>query len=270
VSQAVMDALKAIGLNLYERKIWVALLAKGVASPGELSEITNVPRSRSYDILQSLVAKGFALPQGGKPMKFVAVPPEEALERAKKILEEEFKARIARIDEIKNSAIMDELKKLYTQGLKFVEPEELTGAVKGILLKRQLESMFKGANKKINILTTPEGLKDLATYYLKYLREAKERGVEIRIASKIPKKYLEFLRPLAGIAEIRNINEKEIPVKGRFAIIDGKEILMNLTSPGEVHKTEELAIWSRSEHAASDVLEPLFELVWQNSEPVKF
>ncbi|MBM3304269.1 MAG: TrmB family transcriptional regulator, partial [Candidatus Aenigmarchaeota archaeon] len=54
-----LDALKSIGLNLYERKIFVALLAKGVATAAEVSEIASVPRSRSYDVLESLADKGF-------------------------------------------------------------------------------------------------------------------------------------------------------------------------------------------------------------------
>ena len=33
-------------LNLYEVKIWTALLSRGVSTAGELSDIANVPRSR--------------------------------------------------------------------------------------------------------------------------------------------------------------------------------------------------------------------------------
>ncbi|HLD02971.1 MAG TPA: helix-turn-helix domain-containing protein, partial [Candidatus Nanoarchaeia archaeon] len=36
----------AFDLNIYEVKIWTALLSKGVSSAGELSDISNVPRSR--------------------------------------------------------------------------------------------------------------------------------------------------------------------------------------------------------------------------------
>src|SRR3989338_3185272 len=38
----------AFDLNIYEVKIWTALLSKGVAAAGELSDMSNVPRSRSY------------------------------------------------------------------------------------------------------------------------------------------------------------------------------------------------------------------------------
>ena len=55
-------------LNLYEVKIWTALLSRGVSTAGELSDIANVPRSRSYDVLESLEKKGFTIDQyeGGK------------------------------------------------------------------------------------------------------------------------------------------------------------------------------------------------------------
>ena len=40
-------------LNIYEVKIWTALLSKGIATAGELSDISDVPRSRCYDVLET-------------------------------------------------------------------------------------------------------------------------------------------------------------------------------------------------------------------------
>ena len=74
----------AFDLNIYEVKIWTALLSKGVSSAGELSDISNVPRSRSYDILESLEKKGFVIMKLGKPIKYITVDPKEVLERVKK------------------------------------------------------------------------------------------------------------------------------------------------------------------------------------------
>ena len=45
---------KIFDLNLYEVKVWTALLSRGVSTAGELSSISDVPRSRTYDILESL------------------------------------------------------------------------------------------------------------------------------------------------------------------------------------------------------------------------
>src|SRR3990167_7609374 len=74
------------GLNLYEVKIWTALLSRGVSTAGELSDIGNVPRSRAYDVLESLEKKGFVVMKLGKPIKYLAVDPKEVVERVKKLI----------------------------------------------------------------------------------------------------------------------------------------------------------------------------------------
>ena len=71
------------GLNVYETKVWLALLSKGIASAGEISTISGVPRSRTYDVLESLEKKGFAIEKLGKPVKYIGVKPGIILEKIK-------------------------------------------------------------------------------------------------------------------------------------------------------------------------------------------
>jgi sugar-specific transcriptional regulator TrmB len=268
-SAKLMDALKGIGLNLYERRLWVALLARGTATAGELSEIANVPRSRTYDVLQSLAEKGFVIVQTTKPIRYVAVAPEEALERAKRKIEEDMKVLVRKIDELKESVIMRELNEIYKKGLKLVSPEEITGAIKGkFSVAQQLNTMFKVASEKINIITTPEGLNDLYKNHFEVLRRAKEKGVDIKIATSGSEGCLEAIKAFSSIAEIRSVNQKEVPITGRIFLIDGRELIFGLTDLKSVHATQDLAIWSKSEHAAKNFLEPLFKLVWNHSKPV--
>ena len=59
-------------LNIYETKVWLALLSKGVASAGEVAELSGVPRSRTYDVLESLEKQGFAMMKLGKPVKYIS------------------------------------------------------------------------------------------------------------------------------------------------------------------------------------------------------
>mgnify|MGYP001575302746 FL=1 len=68
-------------LNIYETKVWLALLGKGIASAGEVAEISRVPRSRTYDVLESLEKKGFAIVKLGKPVKYIGVKPKLILEK---------------------------------------------------------------------------------------------------------------------------------------------------------------------------------------------
>ena len=67
------DLRRYFDLNLYEVRLWSALLSRGVSTAGELSDIANVPRSRSYDVLESLEKKGFVVMKTGKPIKYIAI-----------------------------------------------------------------------------------------------------------------------------------------------------------------------------------------------------
>lgn len=269
-STKTMDALKGIGLNLYERNLWVALLARGTSTAGELSEIANVPRSRAYDILQSLAEKGFVVLQTAKPMKYVAIQPSEAFERAKAKMEQELKDMQERVEELKSSPVMKELNDIFNKGMKIVEPEDLTGSLKGKhLVIQQLNTMFKDAAKKISIVTSAEGLTDLSENHADMLKRAKDNGVEIRIAAADTHKCADAVKTLSPIANVREINNKQAAIGGRFVVVDGKQLILGLTELKSVHDTQHTAVWSKSEHAAGDVFEPLFELVWNNSKPVE-
>lgn len=136
-------------LNLYEVKIWAALLSRGVATAGELSDIANVPRSRSYDVLESLERKGFVIMKLGKPIKYIAVPPSEVLERVKKNTKELAEERVQRLEELKQTDLINELTTLHTQGIELIEPTELSGSLRGRRnLYGHLELLLRNAQKK--------------------------------------------------------------------------------------------------------------------------
>lgn len=267
-SSKVMDTLKSIGLNLYERKLWVALLAKGTATAGELSEIGNVPRSRTYDVLQTLAEKGFVVIQPFKPLKYLAISPDDALKKAKEKLKQDLKTKIERIENIENSEILVELEKIHKGGLQLVSPGDLTGAFKGrYAVIQQMESMLRSANSSVDIVTTPAGLNELFENHISLLKKLKENGVEIKIASRLDGSSVNALKALSNIAEIRNITESELPLSGKFCVIDAKEMMMGLSDPDSVHSTQELMFWTKSQYAAKSVVKPLFDLVWERTAP---
>ena len=268
-SSELMDSLKGIGLNLYERKLWVALLAKGTATAGELSGIANVPRSRTYDVLQTLAERGFVIVQTSKPLKYVAVPPIEALEKAKQKLMEKFKQTEMKIEKLKKSDHIKELNSLYKGGLKLISPEELTGALKGkYSVLQQLDSMFKNASSRVNIVTTPTGLNDLFENHISILKKLNERGVKIKIATRTDKSSNDAIKALSGVAEIRDISQEVLPLSGRFFVVDGQQTMMGLSDPELVHSTQDMMFWTKSKHVAKDMLEPMFSLVWEKAKPL--
>ncbi len=264
-SPQLMDSLRSIGLNLYERKLFVALLAKSVATAGELSTIANVPRSRTYDVLQTLADKGFVIVQTAKPLKYVVVPPAEALEKTKQKLKQDLDARIERIDRLRNSKLLDELNNIHKQGLKLVSPEDMTGALKGkYSVLQQMDSMFRDATSHVNIVTTPSGLNELFENNLSIFKTLKQKGVKIRIAARVDESNADAIKALSSVAEIRKIHEKELPLHGKFTVVDNQQLILGLSDP-EDEETQHMTFWTKSPHAAGNIATPLFDLVWEKT-----
>ncbi len=256
-SVQVLDALKSIGLNLYERRIFVALLARGVATAAEVSEIAKVPRSRSYDILESLADKGFVMVQPSKPIRYVALPPKEALERTKQTLKRKHDEMVDRISRLMESEILSELEGLYKRGLDIVQPTELTGTLKGrYIIDRQLRSAFKNAKKYINIITTEQGLNDLYSKHFRILKKISRSGIKLKIVAPLGDNTV--TNAFSEIATMKNLGSS----MGRIFIIDGENMMLALTDDKDVHETQDIAFWTNSPHAVKNVATPLFDNVW--------
>jgi len=259
-NQQVLDTLKQIGLNLYERKLWVALLSRGTSTAGELSSLAKVPHSRTYDVLESLAEKGFVMVQTTKPLKYVAIPPMEALDRAKKKINEDAEVVTDRIGQMQGSGTVKELEKIFKNGMSLVEPGELTGSLRGRhMLHQQMGTVFKGAKKSISIVTTAVGLADIHAKHADTLKKAAGKGVKVRIAAPFNKDTAAAISALKEFADVKKLDK----VGGRFAVVDGNHILLSLTDDKSVDPTQDLSLWTQSEHVAAEVMAPLFESMWK-------
>lgn len=267
-SEEVLDQLKTLGLNSYQRKLWTSLLSNGTSTAGELSEISDVPRSRSYDVLESLADLGLVRIQTGKPMKYMPVDPEEALERLRKKHKEEYNKMSNKIDRLKQSETFDELSNLHSEGVESTNPGEFSGALKGrYQFLQQMETMFKNSEDRIHLLTSEEGLKEIYNKHINHLRDAADRGVNIKIAAPITDKVKEEAEKLSSLANLKHLPQEKGP-GGRISIVDGEEFAFALTHEKDVDPTQDISFWSKSKHAAGDVLEPLFENYWNRLESV--
>jgi sugar-specific transcriptional regulator TrmB len=245
------------GLNLYEVKIWTALLSRGVSTAGELSDIANVPRSRSYDILESLEKKGFVVMKLGKPIKYIAVDPKEVVERVKKNVRKEADEGVKRLEDLKKTDVIQELNSLHTQGVELVEPSDLAGSLKGRHnLYNHLELTIRNAEKTVTIMTTTQGLIRKIEGLKPVFEQVKKRGVKIRIAAPITKEAEKVVKDMEGIAEIRHTD-----CKARFVIVDSKELTFMVMDDAEVHPTYDIGIWINTPFFAK-ALEDMFELAW--------
>jgi sugar-specific transcriptional regulator TrmB len=269
-SQETLDKLEDIGLNMYERKIYAALLGRGVSTAGELSEMTNVPRSRAYDVLESLAEKGFVVIKSSQPMEYVSIPPNEAIENIKNQHEQELEEKLRRLDDFKDSEAVKELEELYDQGVELVDPSEMSGSLRGShQINQHMGTMFQKAEKAIKIATTEKGLRDLVENHSDLLRDARDNGVNVKVLAPVTGSNRESYEHLKDFAEVRHLEDTEefdIP-NGRFAIVDD-DMTMSMTHD-EVHSTQDTAFWTRSDHMSQETMEPVFDMLWHHSDDPK-
>lgn len=248
VQESFLKKIKDFGLNSYEAKIWTALLSRGVSTAGELSDIAGVPRSRSYDILESLEKKGFIIMKIGKPIKYLAIPPEEVVDRVKKRVSVQAQEQTKIIDELKGSEVLKELNKLHVQGVEMINPFDLTGIIKGRnQIYNHLNTMIKGATKSVVLMTTEEGLIRKHKHLGKILKKASEKGVSVKFLAPLTNKSKDVVKDLKQFADVKNVKGHN----GRFCIIDNKELAFMLMDDSKVHPSYDLAVWVNTPFFAS-------------------
>ncbi|MBI2573193.1 hypothetical protein HYV86_05010 [Candidatus Woesearchaeota archaeon] len=248
-------------LNLYEVKLWTALLSRGVSTAGELSDIADVPRSRSYDVLESLEKKGFVIMKIGKPIKYIAIPPSEVVDRVKKNMTVEAAEKIKRLETVKGSPLLGELETLHTQGIALVEPAEMSGCLRGRNnLYNHLDLLIKDSKKSVNIMTSDTGFMRKTEGLKASLEKARKRGVTVRISAPITKDNKKFVDMLKGIADVRH-NDK---VNSRFVTVDGKDMVFMTLDDKDVHPSYDLGVWVKTPYFTG-AMDNVFNRLWNDS-----
>jgi hypothetical protein len=147
--------LQQLGLNAYEARSYLVLLGHPQFKALELAARAHVPRQKIYEILDSLLEKGFAQVVQEKTKLFSAVEPSLALPsyilRRRQALEHELSEQSQSAD-----GLIDDLKSVYQQG-----------------------QVGRGTLDYLRIVTDPA---QTATEFRRMLAAAK-------------RDYLEFLRP---------------------------------------------------------------------------
>lgn len=243
VKQELINKIKDyFDLNVYETKVWLALIGKGTASAGEIAEISGVPRSRTYDVLESLEKKGFAMVKIGKPVKYLGVKPKVILEKLKNNVMKDAEDRIVGLSNIKETEEFIELENLYKNGIDPIKREDISAALKGKSnISNHLREILQNAKKEVIICTNAREISSKAKLFKQTFDLLKKANVKVKLA-------------LSGDTESIKDLEKKLDVKikpvsidAKFFIIDRTEIMFYLLKESG---KEDLAIWLNSDFFA--------------------
>jgi len=243
IKQELINKIKDyFDLNVYETKVWLALLGKGVASAGEISSISGVPRSRTYDVLEGLEKKGFAIVKLGKPVKYLGVKPRIILEKMKNNLRKNAEEKIISLSGIKETNEFIQLEELYKTGITPIKREDISASLKGKSnISNHLREILQNAEKEVIICTNAEELNSKSKLFYQTFEILKKANIKINLALSGDNNLIKQIQTKLDI-KIKKIN-----IDTKFFIIDRKEILFYLSKSTD---EEDIAIWLNSEFFA--------------------
>jgi len=231
-NELVKKIKEYFGLNIYETKVWLALLAKGVASAGEIAELSGVPRSRTYDVLESLEKQGFAIQKLGKPVRYIALKPAAVIEKLKNDALREAEERKNMLSRLSISNEYKELELLHKTGISPTRYSELSGFVKSNAISAYIRELVNGAEKEVIAIGSKEKTNPFSCLLEPQLqKKLRQRGVILKID-----------------------DTKKVGVDAQFLVVDGKQLLFMLADGN--------GIWIKSE-IVGQALKQLFEFAWQ-------
>jgi sugar-specific transcriptional regulator TrmB len=209
--------LQQIGLNAYEARSYLVLVGHPRFKALELAARASVPRQKIYEVLDSLMEKGFAQVVQEKTKLFSAVEPGIAipafLERRKEALDAEIELQRRHCH-----TLVQDLRVSYAEGqvgrgtldyLRIVnDPSQIATHYRSMLagvehdyiefsrppyavdpLDEQLVKQACTRGVRCRILLEPEMLDD---EHRARLEEYKQQGVEVRLIGKLPMKLAVF------------------------------------------------------------------------------
>jgi len=243
VKQELINKIKDyFDLNVYETKVWLALLSKGTASAGDIATISGVPRSRTYDVLESLEKKGFAIVKIGKPVKYLGVKPRMVIEKLKNNIRKGAEDRIGGLSNIRDTDEFSQLEMLYKDGIDPVKREDLSAALKGKAnISNHLKEILQNAKKEVIICTNVEELMSKLKLFTQTFGNLKKDNIKVKLALSGDEKKIKQLE------EKFSMKIKRTELDSKFFIIDRLEILFYLSKDSE---SEAVAIWLNSEFFA--------------------
>ncbi|GGM56581.1 sugar-specific transcriptional regulator TrmB [Halarchaeum rubridurum] len=266
-----MSDLTDLGLSKYEAEAYRALVDAGPATARELSETSDVPMGRIYDVLGSIESRQLARSQdASRPKKYVAVDPDAALDRLLAARERELDAEADQY-----ATVADELRGELARP---PEPDEgyWTAEVGADVAIERLVECIDDADESIHSVshTVPAGVDvDAASNRIAdHLVDALERDVTVRFLASPA--LLEDVPDAAGDPSLSLLEEYENfearvgdSVHGDVTIVDGVEVCLDLRNP--IAPEEAFAVIDLTDPSFATSVREAFDRGWEAADPIE-
>lgn len=266
----LLEDIQRLGLNSYEAKIYLALLERDSLSVGEISKMSQVPRARAYDILDSLAADGLAVLKPGRYKRYSAAHPDSFRERLVSQNEKHSAELRKTIDSVTLTLKGKFESAINSGGRRFHPLEYIEIITNPYQTHKRFMELVAGAKKEILGFAKPpySATGDMAKEEMEQQTDLCGREVvQLKSIHEIPSskeeiqsKLEDLIRTTKGSDETRVI--RELPMK--MVVVDERFVMLPLEDPvssGTSFTTQVV------EHASlAKGLRILFYTLWEQAE----
>lgn len=257
ISEKTEKALRDIGLTEYESLAYLSLLKLGEATAEIISEVSTIPYSKVYSVLEGLEMKGWVDIERGRPRRYFPRSPTDSLRAEQLRMESEF--------ERNRDIIIQELQPMYEQkDLREMPEIWIVRGEKNVFDK--MVELIQTARKEIMVVLpmVPERITDLSPTIDRIVDTNVQSILDSNICVKIltTKEVMDSIGGIStNLAEFRVRNE----LYGGGIVVDGRETLIFLGHEFAEEPPMDMAIWSDNE-ALTMISTVYFQNLWDNSE----
>lgn len=227
---AALDAfLEKLGLTEYEVKTLSTLFALREADSPLVARTAQVPKTRVYDVLDTLVEKGLVVKMSTRPKKYRALSPNEALQKLVNDKQNE-------LQQWKNDALKlgKELEQSNAEALPNVDEKVLKVKSRTDFYKI-LAQEVDAAQEEVQGLTAL----DIHHHLLHdALSRAAKRNVSVKLSGFHPEEFKEKCQTMG-----KNVQLKDAQHGLHAYVMDGKKVVLLLSDLKKDQSEYHFAIW---------------------------
>jgi len=239
-------ALNTLGLTQYEAKIYRTIATEGASTAKDISNICGIPYGKTYEVINSLVNRGFAVVLPVKPMKYKPVDCGETLRILQSNLSKE-------LEHAKNvfSSLKEKQKEIEVH-----EPRGSFWVLHGrSAINNKIENLIRKSRKSIMLFLSGNAIYRMM-YFRELLEQKKKEGVDISV---ITTKSSD--EGICSLWSCSFCDEQNMNTKSNFVSVDGQESIIFESVPDDKNYTTGTDIGiSIIEKSTTSFLESMFSV----------
>jgi sugar-specific transcriptional regulator TrmB len=265
-----LSKISKLGIPDTQARIYLALLNKRELSAIEIQRITEIPRTKIYEITQQMVQKGLCIEKLiGRSKRYQAVEPQRALANFLHAQELELQAKKNLVQEINES-----LSPLYKQGMKKTEFSDNIEILKDMkAIHERYIDLVQSTHTSMMAFAKPPSAHMNMTYRIRLQMNALlsilKRGVNVRMLFELASKRFMDAEAIRIQQLIKNGCHarilEQIPIKAY--VFDSTYVLMALDNPPS--ETQPLTMIVVTHKSLATAFRLLFDSLWKEAKDVQ-